>query len=180
MLSAPRWWWRAGLGVPIVACYVWCGQMADHDTLVSVARLAWRGIALQRLGRCVILSWDRPGVGDSTCIDAQRDRASSDCLLRLLWRSDEPALDTSSNFVNGFWVESRYYVVISRWFFVVLASFAWLPLALGVLHVARLRRRQARGECATCGYSLRGLNRPRCPECGTAFDPRAAQAPVDA
>jgi len=25
--------------------------------------------------------------------------------------------------------------------------------------------------CRECGYRLRGLDRPRCPECGGAFDP---------
>lgn len=31
---------------------------------------------------------------------------------------------------------------------------------------------QRRWECQECGYILRGLIRPRCPECGTPFDPR--------
>ena len=26
-------------------------------------------------------------------------------------------------------------------------------------------------RCGQCGYRLRGLREPRCPECGTAFDP---------
>jgi hypothetical protein len=28
------------------------------------------------------------------------------------------------------------------------------------------------GVCARCGYSLFGLHEPRCPECGTSFDPK--------
>ena len=31
------------------------------------------------------------------------------------------------------------------------------------------------GHCAVCGYNLRGLPEPRCPECGTAFN---AETPV--
>jgi len=27
------------------------------------------------------------------------------------------------------------------------------------------------GHCSECGYSLKGLDTPRCPECGTPFDP---------
>ena len=32
------------------------------------------------------------------------------------------------------------------------------------------------GRCANCGYDLRGLLAPRCPECGTSFD--RAEIPV--
>ena len=32
-------------------------------------------------------------------------------------------------------------------------------------------RRYRRGVCGVCRYSLRSLPEPRCPECGTAFDP---------
>ena len=34
--------------------------------------------------------------------------------------------------------------------------------------------RVAEGRCARCGYDLQGLTEPRCPECGTPFDPEAA------
>jgi hypothetical protein len=33
------------------------------------------------------------------------------------------------------------------------------------------------GHCAKCGYNLRGLPEPRCPECGTPFDPRQHKNP---
>ena len=32
-------------------------------------------------------------------------------------------------------------------------------------------RRGPTGRCAECGYDMRGLPEPRCPECGTPFDP---------
>jgi hypothetical protein len=34
--------------------------------------------------------------------------------------------------------------------------------------------RQLGGHCAICGYDLRGLPEPRCPECGTPFTPPEA------
>jgi len=37
-------------------------------------------------------------------------------------------------------------------------------------HVRRRRDARLQGCCRTCGYSLRGLDRPRCPECGTSFE----------
>gem|GEM_PF-2832980 len=34
-----------------------------------------------------------------------------------------------------------------------------------------IRRHEETGEvCLECGYCLRGLTSPRCPECGTPFD----------
>lgn len=55
---------------------------------------------------------------------------------------------------------------------------AWVPVCLLLWPPARaairaqiVRRRRRRGECAACGYSLRGLPEPRCPECGTAIGP---------
>ena len=36
----------------------------------------------------------------------------------------------------------------------------------------RRARRRAAGCCPPCGYNLTGLIEPRCPECGTEFDPK--------
>lgn len=62
-----------------------------------------------------------------------------------------------------------------------------------VLAVAQYRRfirermdfRQSQGLCVRCGYALRALSEPRCPECGTPFDinlvaevPSSADDPV--
>jgi len=33
--------------------------------------------------------------------------------------------------------------------------------------------------CIACGYDLRGQVDPRCPECGTAFDPKLIKRPSD-
>jgi hypothetical protein len=61
----------------------------------------------------------------------------------------------------------------------VLAAFVIL-IPLGVLvgigaFVASLisLTKAPSGCCAKCGYDLRGLPEPRCPECGTPFDPKA-------
>jgi len=43
----------------------------------------------------------------------------------------------------------------------------------------RLRDRnpETARRCSNCGYNLFGLSTPRCPECGTPFDPNAS--PID-
>jgi hypothetical protein len=65
-----------------------------------------------------------------------------------------------------------------EWAFVLAAIYAVFAAALITLAVISARsirrvRRQlpdAGPYCTECGYSLRGLPEPRCPECGTAFD----------
>ena len=51
-------------------------------------------------------------------------------------------------------------------------TFGALTLACWIGTGIYLRRRfPVRGACRRCGYSLRGLTVPRCPECGQPFDP---------
>lgn len=61
----------------------------------------------------------------------------------------------------------------------VIIETAGVVAALEWIRFRRSRRYlreqlQVRGVpiCIACGYDLRGLTEPRCPECGTAFDPR--------
>jgi hypothetical protein len=61
---------------------------------------------------------------------------------------------------------------------ITLLSFAaiWLISCTVLSAVVFLRNRYRpiypAGLCTVCGYDLRGLSEPRCPECGSAFDPR--------
>ena len=46
---------------------------------------------------------------------------------------------------------------------------------IGFVFYARRAHRRARilrNECLGCGYNLKALPDPRCPECGTAFNPK--------
>jgi hypothetical protein len=74
-------------------------------------------------------------------------------------------------------------------FFTLVAVFDWSPsgahvpfLIMGILYVVAItpltvlawrKPPHARPpwECQVCGYLLYGLSEPRCPECGTEFDP---------
>jgi hypothetical protein len=56
------------------------------------------------------------------------------------------------------------------------AGFAVGFLVAAGFKLSRYRRegrelRRLQGRCEECGYDLRGLPEPRCPECGTAFTP---------
>lgn len=47
------------------------------------------------------------------------------------------------------------------------------PLSIIAWHRgSAIGRPKAPGFCQACGYVLHGLTEPRCPECGTPFDPR--------
>lgn len=63
-----------------------------------------------------------------------------------------------------------------------------LSVAIGALYIAVLyrvtrnyirQRRYKAGYCGVCRYQLRGLVEPRCPECGTPFDPDLLDAAGD-
>lgn len=63
--------------------------------------------------------------------------------------------------------------------------FGWAlyaPLAAGVAALTRRTRRVGQpppDECHNCGYSLKGLTEPRCPECGAPFDRSRLDSSVD-
>ena len=54
---------------------------------------------------------------------------------------------------------------LGAWFIV---SLAWVPRIPVWWRERRARRRERRGLCVACGYSLAGLAEGRCPECGAA------------
>lgn len=47
----------------------------------------------------------------------------------------------------------------------------WIPLVVSMaVTISLKRRRHKHGVCTRCGYDLRGLPEPRCPECGLPFE----------
>lgn len=55
---------------------------------------------------------------------------------------------------------------------VCIVGTGWACRALAAMRTGRSARQNAFvGRCRKCGYSLYGLPQPRCPECGTPFDP---------
>ena len=72
------------------------------------------------------------------------------------------------------WQSVRKWIRRGMWTVVALVAVAtlglWLPVFLAIIYTFGLGKR-APGACK-CGYDLRGLPGPRCPECGAAFLPR--------
>ena len=68
---------------------------------------------------------------------------------------------------------------VTGWQYLELSGPGWLialfpflyPTVLVFRGPLRRRRRRRRGLCLKCGYDLRGLPEPRCPECGTPTQP---------
>lgn len=56
-------------------------------------------------------------------------------------------------------------------FFVLLAPFAALLEMVSQVIATCIRKFISVNRCEECGYCIRHLSEPRCPECGTPFDP---------
>ncbi len=65
-------------------------------------------------------------------------------------------------------------------FEICCCSLALAPvLAIVILRRHRQQiRKIEQGICVVCGYDLRGQVEPRCPECGTPFDPSNMSEPL--
>jgi hypothetical protein len=61
-----------------------------------------------------------------------------------------------------------------RWF---AGGAAGLAIVGGVMLFLGIRRSRSRHSCAMCGYDLRGLQRDRCPECGSATNAGCTTVP---
>jgi len=63
-----------------------------------------------------------------------------------------------------------FYFSLPLYFPVLIFSIP--PCGFWTLSSARRRKRRKLGLCVKCGYNLKGLSEPRCPECNTSFDER--------
>ena len=61
-------------------------------------------------------------------------------------------------------------------FWATALLFAAYPILVLIKTVFR-RLRPRPGFCSKCAYNLTGLSEPRCPECGTEFDPSNLRSP---
>ncbi|GMU81024.1 MAG: hypothetical protein AMXMBFR47_08950 [Planctomycetota bacterium] len=149
-------------------CYLIANRATEEDAKKDnpgfIALGTWGGIPAEEL---YVLA---PFVIESLVEQRDPSKARSDNCARPLWYG--------VRFVP--WKGSRAILVEPaklRWFALALTA----PLALGLIRLNVRRRRQRRGACMHCGYSLFGCPSSRCPECGESFAPPAlAEAPARA
>ena len=83
---------------------------------------------------------------------------------RWMWRAGTIWLETPQH--------TDYHVrEIGFPFWALCALLAAYPTVALIRGPIRRRRWRRSGLCLKCGYNLRGLIEPRCPECATEFDP---------
>lgn len=167
-----------------------------HRLMIALLILASIGVLV--VG---IIGWDqplvcwaqgetKPNAGDGVLATVHRGKA----VARWQRGTDEPIWEYESkhDWVVGGWRHTITNNIVVGWktgwvpvsstetFEVTVRLGFLLPLFLAYPLIAwyRARRRAARlaegQRCASCGYELRGLTEPRCPECGTAFERKNA------
>ena len=108
----------------------------------------------------------------------QADRAAS-ILAERDARSTSTVADTSRLFLRqvllAIAIASAVTCILISWISWVLALSVFCLTSvialIGIGHWTEARRRRQADRCTKCRYCLLGLNEPRCPECGTPFDP---------
>lgn len=76
---------------------------------------------------------------------------------------------------EGGFVYTREVLVDMLWIDVAIGAAIAIVSGLVAMRVLAAKRDPSR--CVKCGHLLYGLSEPRCPECGTAFDPSAVGEP---
>ncbi len=172
------WLLRAtAFGLPLAAPLLWAafagGPGALIDLLFSYAPVVVLTHGLPLVG-CLCVSGNL--ANDSPVLDRQaralrRRLARRLCLLNAAPTGLTPLLGALLTGV-GFHVFSDRFLPI----LVAVSGVLWLgtPVLLFPLMVSRVKQDVPTGlsaRCPRCAYPLHGLPEPRCPECGTPFDP---------
>jgi len=180
VVTAAVWWFS--YRVSPAGTSVGCSQRIDLGPHCFEV-LAWKGMLLLSYDRCPICPYTRGSHGAS-CIwpgRGQGNRWEGTTAHDLgfgpfrwrVWEKTPPGDIYRHLDRNLVPVPSTRMV----WSIHSIRSPLWGPLLLFVTYPTlmllfgpvRRSRPRRRGLCVKCGYDLRGLPRPRCPECGTRY-----------
>ncbi len=131
-------------------------------------RLLVKAVRVQADADRLMTRWKNLVVPDDIARSAAREKIK----LHLYQRTTPTRTGPVFEHVPGFREQKAY--IVAAWVLVATFAGGLLPLATASVKWLRIRRRRRRGRCCRCNYSLQGLTEPRCPECGTAFDPSTA------
>jgi len=113
------------------------------------------------------------GVSATIAARSRRSIVAGDILRIICWTVVGVALGVNM-------VANRYYHLHGSDWAPRVGDACWCVIA-GAIVIALLSRvagpvppRWEEGHCGNCGYDLKGLPDPRCPECGESFDPEEA------
>jgi len=178
--------WCAGLALPATVC--WCLALlpAEWTDTGDLSQLGESALAMRLNHGCLV-------------VGHLPDRSAKQRFVHQLraWRACHPSENLghvhTPPAVERFWDErlalfrgvkrARWYafqlidwgrgaaVAVAFWAIATALSVLYLPLIRTIARAHPFRRGRSEDMCSHCGYSLWGLTEPRCPECGTPFDP---------
>lgn len=165
-MKRPRWTWRILLTLPALAC--WTGWAFDEVQVLD-PRLAHQ-LNFQIAHGCLLFG----PMPDPRALDAWheflRDKETSFChwpwdahLAFFLLVACAQAR-TEGVVRDALWPGSHF--IAALWVVALPLSALGFPLFMAVQAELRRTMRFRQHRCIGCGYSLRGLIVPRCPECG--------------
>lgn len=124
---------------------------------------------------CSVHTLSTVGQGSSTVNNANLDSetidaisANKEAVARIRKHAPWPPGERTEFARDGLrYLTYRFVRKEQRWF---AGGAAGLAMVGGLMLFSGIRRSRSRHTCAMCGYDLRGLQRDRCPECGSGIN----------
>ena len=177
--------WSAPKGIPGVE---WRASQGCLRGAWSIAVSLWLVVMAVAIPTVALLVWDRRADATRLGAAAAQVAVRIGAVACMCWLVTWIAL-SATHLTRARWVSHRFdkrgacFVELDNGrpeFVAVLdccqgriAMPGWLPFAVFAIPTSLLwwnSRRQVPGRCVKCGYDLRGLPKPRCPECATPFE----------
>lgn len=168
----PRWAWRIALASVAVLTLSLGSRVRAHVTLGPLPIAG--GTRVSITNGCVLVGGALPAFPDRALVYGEavalRDHARvariEDQLRFTAWTRVH-CRDADARGVAVASFGAGPITIVSGRLLLLPALLLLCPLAVGLGATGVRRGRRLGGRCVLCGYPLRGLSKPRCPECGT-------------